>query len=879
MDADLHKRPRLAGLERGSRTLAELATTDPEAARLAEAEGPLPDHDGYLAAVRSAFSAGGLGGLRLAKRRLLLAIAARDLAGELSLDETGRALADLADACLEIVLGTPPAGLAVVAMGKLGGRELNYYSDIDVMFVTTGDVASATKAAAALLAGLGDFSPQGRGYEIDANLRPEGRNGALVRSLEGYLEYYRRWAKPWEYQALIKARHAAGDAATGTALIEETRELVYPAAVSAERVASIRKMKERVEANAGRPAPRSARRAAGTDADDVKLGPGGIRDIEFSAQLLQLVHGGIDPAVRGGHTLHALESLVAGGYMADEDGAALADAYRWLRTVEHRLQLWQERRVRHLPKDEEERTRLARVMGFVERPEASAAQQFDDAHRAVLVDVRGRFGKVFYRPMVESLAEGGTPLPPEALKERLRVLGFRDVDRAVRVLHELVSGTSRRAKLFRVLTPALLRFLASSPQPDAGLFAFLRLGESLEGRLDVLSALRDNPPGLEFLARVLGSGRLLGEVLEHVPEELSTIAHPRADRALKDGEKLKHEAVASLEWRAPSERLDGLRRFKRREMLRVALADVSGDADSAGVGRGLADIADACLHAALGDVASLAVIGMGKLGGRELSYSSDVDVMFVAAGDPQRAEKAAEELIRSIGEVTPEGQAFRIDAALRPEGKSGPLTRSIESFAEYYERRARPWELLALLKARHSAGDAVLGDRYLELARARAYPTAIDDSELAEIRHLKARMERERIPRGTDPRRNFKLGPGGLSDIEFAVQILQRTNAERAPALRVTGTIEALGAATAEGLLPEDDARLLADAYRWLARLRNRLFFMAGRPVESLPVKPEALEALAIALGFEDQPRQELEDHYLRTTRRTRRVAEALIYG
>ena len=877
MEADLRKRPRAEALSTVSRSLAEFVADDPGAAALVEDEGPLPGGDGYRELLARARAEDGPAGLRLAKRRLLAAIAARDADGEIGIEAVGRALADLADACLVVVLAAhpPPPGLAIASMGKLGGRELNYYSDIDVLFVTSGDVAPATATATAVLAELSEYSPAGRVYEVDTNLRPEGRDGPLVRSLDGYLEYYRRWAKPWEYQALIKARHSAGDEATGAALIERTRPLVYATEVTGERIASIRKMKERVETHAGR----SPRRAA-PDTSDVKLGPGGIRDIEFSIQLLQLVHGGADEAVRGPNTLASLRALTAGGYIAEDDALALASAYEWLRTVEHRLQLWQERRVRTLPADDGQKARLARAMGFVDSPEQSASARFDEAHKRVLVDVRKRFEKVFYRPMIESLAEGaGTRLPHDALIERLRVLNFRDVERAARTLGELVAGTSRRAKLFRVLTPPFLRFLASSPQPDAGLLAFLHLGENLENRLDVLGALRDNPPGLEFLARALGSGRLVGEVLSHVPEELLTIARPRPESSLKGRDQLMREAVASLEWRDPSKRLDGLRRFKRREMLAVALAGIAGEADAATVGRALADLADACLDAALGDDPSLAVIGMGKLGGRELSYASDVDVMFVSIGDPLHAEKQAEELIRAIGSVTPEGQAFRIDAALRPEGKSGSLARSLESFAEYYERRAQAWEKLALLKARPAAGNAELGARYLALVDAIAFPATVAPGELAEIRHLKARMERERIPRGTDPRRNFKLGPGGLSDIEFAIQLLQRAHGAATPALKVTGTIEALDGAARAGLLPEDDARLLASAYAWLGRLRNRLFFIAGRPTGSLPVKPEELEALGIAMGYEDQPRQELEEQFLRTTRRTRRVAEPLIYG
>jgi glutamate-ammonia-ligase adenylyltransferase len=878
MDADLRKHARAQALAAVSRSLAEFVADDATTARMVDDDGPLPDVGTARSALESARAVDGPRGLRLAKRRLLAAIAARDAAGEAGIPEVTRALADVADACLRVALDAaePPPGLAVISMGKLGGRELNYYSDIDVMFVTSGDVKLATKAATAVLAELGDYSPEGRAYEMDTNLRPEGRDGPLVRSLEGYLEYYRRWAKSWEYQALIKARHSAGDEPTGASLIADTRALVFPEEVTGERIANIRKMKERVEAHAGR----AGRRTVAPDASDVKLGPGGIRDIEFSVQLLQLVHGGADDAVRGSNTLAALDALVHGGYIAEDDGAALSDAYKWLRTVEHRLQLWQERRVRHVPAEDSQKARLAHSLGFQNTPEESAAARFAEAHKAALVDVRKRFEKVFYRPMIESLAEAsGTRLPPEALRERLRVLNFRDVERAVRTLSELVGGTSRRAKLFRVITPPLLRFLASTPQPDAGLLAFLRLGESLESRSDVLGALRDNPPGLEFLASVLGSGRLLGEVLSHVPDELATIARPRAEAPLKDRDRLLREADASLEWRDASKRLDGLRRFKRREMLGVGLADVAGEADARAVGQGLADLADACLHAALDDADSLAIIGMGKLGGRELSYASDVDIMFVSTGDPHQAEKKAENLIRAIGEVTPEGQAFRIDAALRPEGKSGSLARSLESFGEYYEHRARAWERLALLKARVAAGNDDLGARYMDLIRNLAYPDVLESAELAEIRHLKARMERERIPRGSDARRNFKLGPGGLSDIEFAVQLLQRKHGRRLHSMQVTGTVEALEAAAQEGVLGEDDARLLRDAYLWLGRLRNRLFFIAARPGDSLPVKPEELEALGIAMGYEDQPRQELEEHYLRVTRRARKVAEPLIYG
>ncbi|MFN2524946.1 MAG: bifunctional glutamine-synthetase adenylyltransferase/deadenyltransferase, partial [Actinomycetota bacterium] len=347
---------RRAALIAASKSLGPFVESDPEALDRLEDPPTLATPSELRIRIASAYEAGGIGGLRAAKRRELLGIAARDLCGEASVDDVGRALSDLADACLDLLAAAVP-GLGVVAMGKLGARELNYYSDIDVIFVAEDVSESVRKGAEELLRELGGAGAEGRAYIVDVDLRPEGRSGPLVRSLESYLEYYRRWCEPWELQALIKARSAAGAVEVADALVAATRELVFSVDVSAERVAAIRKMKERVEQNA----MKVARKSRTSESYDVKLGPGGIRDIEFAVQLLQLVHGGSDPSVRSAATLDALPALVDGGYVADDDGAGLGVAYRWLRTVEHRLQLWQERRVRHLPRDEGEVTRLARV--------------------------------------------------------------------------------------------------------------------------------------------------------------------------------------------------------------------------------------------------------------------------------------------------------------------------------------------------------------------------------------------------------------------------------------------------------------------------------------------------------------------------------------
>jgi [glutamine synthetase] adenylyltransferase / [glutamine synthetase]-adenylyl-L-tyrosine phosphorylase len=859
--------------------MGELLDRDERTRDLLDFEGGLPDQAGYLRTIRLAAEAEGMAGVRFEKRRRMVEIAARDLNAEILVEAATLALSQLADACLEVTLELidAPPDLGIVGMGKLGGEELNFVSDIDVMFVTAGDPRESSKSAEKLLQELGQFAPEGRAYIIDANLRPEGRSGALVRSLDGYMDYYEKWAKAWEFQALIKARAVAGNKTVVDELVERTRGLVYPEQISSDHIGSIRQMKSRVEDHA----VRTARKSRANEGEDVKLGPGGIRDIEFSIQLLQLVHGGADETVRSGSSLFALRALVSNGYLDEEDAAGLDVAYRWLRKVEHRLQIWQERRTHRLPKDEEQRARLARAMGFADTPVHAAFEGFESAHRAVLADVRHRFERLFYRPMIESLAEGArVRLSGEAIRDRLRILAFRDVDRAAKNLERMVTGTSRRAKLVRLLTPALLRWLAATPVPDEGLLAFARLTEALDGRVDALGALRDNPPGLAFLAKVLGSGRLLGDVFIHVPEEVSTVADPEALGPPKDRDRLTREAIASLGWRDPAARWDGLRRFKRREMLAVALLDLANKIEVKRVGECLSDLADACLEAALQDVdLPFAVVGMGKLGGRELNYSSDIDVMFVHDGSQAEAEKVAEQLLRSIGEVTPEGQAFRVDAALRPEGKSGPLARSVDSYLEYYGRWAQPWEHQALIKARWVAGDEQVADRLIAGTRRLAFPDSLPQSALGEMRHLKARMERERISRGSDPRRNFKMGPGGLADIEFAVQLIQRMKGSLHPDLQMPGTFGALIAASDAGFIDEEDERVLESAYRFLMKMRNRAFFLVGRPVDALSTKTGELEALGIAMGFEEQPRQELEEAYRRHTRRARKIAERIIYG
>jgi [glutamine synthetase] adenylyltransferase / [glutamine synthetase]-adenylyl-L-tyrosine phosphorylase len=865
-------------------------------------------------------------GLRRFKRRELLRVAVRDLAGGVDVQQVGAELADLAQACLEAGLalaareaGAPPAGppegsgepqgpvgrapvdLAVLGMGKLGGRELNYVSDIDVLFChrpaegadPQAAGLAAERVARVLVQGLSAVTPEGACYRVDVNLRPEGRNGPLSRTLPSYQAYWQRWAQPWELQALIKVRPVAGDRELGGRFCAEAAGFVYPQRLDPETLAAIRHNKARIEASA----------PARADGDrQVKLGPGGLRDIEFAVQLLQLVHGRHDPALRSGATLVALERLTAAGFVGRTDAAQLADAYRFLRTVEHRLQLAQERRTHTIPADPAARRWLAATMGYRDTQQGSALEAFEADRRRHAAAVRGLHAKLFYRPLLEAFGAVPAGLEPEGAAERLAALGFANPDRAMAHLRALTAGLSRRATVLRAMLPVMLPWLAEAPDPDGGLAALRVLAERLGDRAALLGMLRDNPATAELLCTVLGASRLLGDLLARHPELLTAMADEGGLAAPRPVGELTAEATAIVgRHQEPTAAWDGLRRFKRRELVRVAVRDLAGRAGVEDVGAELTALAEACLEAGLQVAARtvaeeagepvpggfgrlplrLAVLGMGKLGGGELNYVSDLDVVFchepAAGADAEEAGRLAlrvvRELLAGLSAVTPEGTCFRVDADLRPEGRNGPLSRTLASYQAYWDRWAQPWELQALIKARPVAGDRELAGRFLAPAWARTYPPRLDPATVAEVRRIKARVEAERLPAGADPRLHLKLGQGGLADVEWTAQLLQLRLGGTRPEVRVQGTLSAVAALEQAGALEPGEADWLVDAYRLCLRIRNLAYLVAGRPADSLPTDTRALDRLARAMG--EPGRQRLLERYLRATRRARRVVMA----
>jgi glutamate-ammonia-ligase adenylyltransferase len=820
-------------------------------------------------------------GLRTWKRREYLRIASRDLLGAADLPAVGRELAALAQACLgrALVITAPETRLAVIGMGKLGGHELNYASDVDVLFVHDGDSTAADHAARRFLAVMAEPTPAGIVFRTDADLRPEGRAGPLTRSLASYEAWYERWARTWEFQALIKARPVAGDAELGASFAKLVEPFVWPERLAPDAVRSVRAMKARAEGETHR---------RGLDDRELKRGRGGIRDIEFAVQLLQLVHGRHDRTIRSANTLDALAQLVAAGYVDRADADPFDAAYRFLRTVEHRLQIWDEQQTHTLPTDANARTRLARVLGYRDRGARSAAEQLDAEHRAHQARVRTTHEKLFFGPLLETLAGRAGPLSTDAAEERLRAFGFLDLNATRAALDELTRGFSRTSRLLEQLLPVLLEWCSASPDPDLALLQLRRLAEGPARASSLATVFRDSPGAAQRTCRILGSSRMLGDALRHQPEFVRTLGDDARLGEERTREQAVEEGIATVEWRAAdaNARRGGLRRFKRRELLRVASRDLLGFAGLVTTGRDLSTVAEACLEAALVGIAPqvpFAVVGMGRFGGCDLSYASDLDVLFVYEGDGpadfHEAERVAEQLLKEIGEHTAEGRIFAIDAALRPEGKQGSLTRPLDGYRTYWERWGLTWEFQALIKARPVAGDVALGRRFRELAAPFVYRDGFGDDEMQEVRRMKVRIEQERIPPGDDPQFHLKLGRGSLSDIEFTVQLLQLLHGAAHESLRTPETMTALEALVAVGLVDPDDAAALRESYELCSEARNARFLVTGSERESLPTDQAEAEHVARLIGYVDRPQASLRDDYRRVTRHARQVVERLFYG
>jgi glutamate-ammonia-ligase adenylyltransferase len=835
-----------------------------------------------------------LNALRRVKRRELCRIGLRDVLGDADLVTTTQELSELADACLaqawaivepalEARYGRPghaagdgrrtPTGFAAIALGKLGGAELNYSSDIDLCFVYEAEgetdgpeiVSSRTyfaRLAERLVGALTRMTEEGTVYRVDLRLRPEGTGGPLALPLAAYRAYHTTRGALWERQALIKARMAAGDERVGQAFLDLAREIAYRPGLEREALGEIRAMRNRID---------RLLRARGQQERHVKLGVGGIRDVEFHIQALQLLYGAQDPWLRERNSLRALHRLAERGYLSWEESGRLAHAYGFLRTIEHRLQILHALQTHTLPAEPGELAKLARRLGYV-GDAAGLAQRllldYDRTRRTVRAAFEG-----FFDAQVRAAPEVVPPWDAASVA----AVGFASPERArqnLRLLWEgpaLVAAPAAVRTALRALLPATLDALRTVPDPDAALDALERFVTAAGPRTAYLARLASTPALLGGVLTFFTRSERLAQTLISRPELLDRLgpavrAAPRSARALR---------AAFRDFAAPgTDDADRLRLWKQREEIEIAWRDLILGDRPARVAWALGKLAEACLgvawewaaaevRAALGEplvdgrpVPAL-VVGMGKLGSRELDYGSDLDLVVLHGGPSEGGpethvyfDRVVDRLYMLLTAITRTGQVFRVDLRLRQGGKATALAHALDTLGGYLAGEAALWERQALVRGRPILGDPALARRFAALRRARVFGPGLSDAERAEIHHVRRRMELE-LGREGPGRIHLKFGAGGLVDVEFLVQVLQLAHGARHRALRTPSTRVALARLGALGILPEATARGLLEAYEFLRRLLRSLRLRQARPADCLPTTGHVLARLAREAGLD----------------------------
>jgi glutamate-ammonia-ligase adenylyltransferase len=882
-----------------------------------------------------------LSALRRVRVETMLRIAALDLQGKLSLHGTVRALSDLADGCIALALEMAvervrarlgdvpgPLPLAVFALGKLGGRELNYSSDIDLVFAYggSGETSSAarpvdyqtyfTAVCEALVAALDSVTEDGRVYRVDLRLRPHGGAGPLVQNVRAMKEYFEAEGRTWERQAWLKARAVAGDVELGRRFLSELAPFIFRRYFTLDAINDLKALKRQMELSVER---------RGESEDEVKLGRGGIRDIEFVVQFMQLLHGGENPRVRSGNTLQALYDLRREGLLRHHEAEPLNDAYVFLRHVEHRLQLRHDLQVHLLPADAASRRRMARSLGYEdlaggERAAAAPAQdQFERDRARHTANTRGIFERLFAHLFREQTGTEGelselllAPEPePGRLAGLLGPFGFAEPESSARELLELgradmvLTPSSRTRKFYASVAPSLLKALAATGEPDEALRRFSRIATSLGGKAVLFQMLNENPWLLKMTVDLAAWSEYLTSILVANPglfDELVDALETARSKTLKTMmEELGQIALSG-------DIADTLRAYRAGEVLRIGVRDLIHSAGEEQTESELTDLAEAllrtqvqhCLNeqrqrygsvlapgaAGEGGAVGFAVLGVGKCGSREMNYGSDLDVIFFYGADGQTAggmdavtyfTELAQHLMRSMATPTALGPLYGVDARLRPNGNKGPLALSLDYFRRYWkEGQLADWERLALTRARLVAGDEGVGERALHLIRSAIYSPLKDTQALAhEVAAMRKRLE-ESADKG-----DLKRGRGGTVDVEFVAQYLQLVHGATLPPLRQANTEQALKALMRFRKLDEGDGTALLNAYSFLRRMENRVRIVHGLSAHRLPQKAEALRKLALRAGYTDaegrRAEEALSTDYETCTRQTRRIFTRLV--
>lgn len=901
--------------------------------------------------------------LRRFRKRAFLRIGLRDLLREAELTETMEDLSNLADTCLDAALhfagrllaarfGHPrhtdsegaehPAEFCVLGMGKLGGQELNFSSDIDLMYVYASEQGTTTgveepsgrvvgkiglheyytRLAQELTRLIGDRTADGVVFRVDLGLRPEGKSGDICSSLRTYELYYESWGETWERQALLKARPVAGSRRLGDAFLSTIKPFVFRKYLDFDAIQEIRGMKERIDRRLGISAPKGGRH--------VKLGAGGIREVEFIIQAFQMLYAGRDSWLRERNSLRALHRLSDRGHITFAEYSDLTKAYIFLRELENRIQMTYGLQAHTIPEDEQSQAALARKMGLAGETPAELASALLKAYDEHTEKVKAVYDKFFYTADVEEAAspeeEYGWLFDPELRSEalsRLESLGFAHPERAANDFVLLHDGpparhpSARSKLLFRRLVPPLLESLKEVSDPDGALRHLEEFVTASGAREMHFSLLLDNPALLGHLLALFGHSEFLSHILVLQPNLFNTLVDPSIITEPVSAPAFESELFRALSAIESTEgRIEELRRLKKAADLRIGLRHLWGECDLKEVLKELSVVAESCLRWALstaedeartafgqpregrdgrGRPATFCVIGLGKLGGQELDFGSDLDVMFVFSDDGATDgrgtagevatnsaffSRVAERLINILSSVTQSGYAYRVDAGLRPEGSKSPLVHSIAGLEAYYPGRGQLWERQAMLRARAVAGDDALGKDVEKLLESFAYGKPIGPEDITAMDTMRRRMERERAREGPS-RKNFKLGRGGLADVEFACQILQLVYGTKRPEIRSPNTFEAINRLSAAGLIEPSEGEALAEAFGFLRQVEKQLRVERERSVDVLPAEEDKLATLARRMGFKDQgpagSAQAFVQEYERKTAMVRDLYERIV--
>ncbi len=892
-------------------------------------------------------------GLRQYKAAQVLRIGARDLCGLATLEETMAELSGLAAASLQRAyevcdrqlqeeFGRPleseedgisrTAEMTILGMGKFGGNELNFSSDIDLIYCyssTHGETEGGrrkerislhryfVKLAELLTRALHQVTEDGFVFRVDTRLRPDGNNGDLAISLNGAEVYYESWGQSWERAAMIKARPVAGSIKLGTELLRRLKPFVYRRYLDFGMIEDIMLMKQKINASLGR---------ENEPERNLKLGNGGIREIEFFIQAHQLVNAGTRPHLQFRNSLRVLNLLAEDGLITAADRQTLDAAYRFLRMVEHRIQIVQEQQTHLLPAASRDCDVLARRCGFVSRQAFMAELS---GHRQAVSEV---FKDLFHsaaaeeqavRPEVHVIFDRAAD--PDLVKDILEEKGFSNPDAAFASLQYLRDGdphkrlTRRGRRSLEKLAPLLMNELLESPNPDQALNNLESFLNVIRARDSFFALLIENPATVKLLIALFGASQLLSRIFIQRPELLDSMVSQSHSEGMKTRSQLSSELADELALAEDFEqRLDMLRRFRNAEFLRIALNDLHGQMKPGVATWQLSWLAEACLEhscvlarqelagrfgapfpdkesAESTREAAFAIVGMGKLGGLELNYHSDLDIIFIYEGEGttrpvagtnrdkfrqisnhEYFAKLAQRIITILTLVTREGFVYKIDTRLRPSGNQGPLVTSLAAFRRYHQESAQPWERQAMTKARTVCGPDDFCQQVQQTISELTFDRPLPENLQEEIYRLRGRMEQE-IAKEGGGLFNIKTGRGGMVDVEFVTQYLQLQYGGANRELRKQDTIRVLESLADQQLLPRPDAERLINGYRFLRRLENRLRLLHDQSINELSTQTREFRKVALSLGYGEtgrKPEQEFLDQYQAVTEDIRALLE-----